>query len=136
MEENKRFFYLMTMDKTELIESVKKFKKSTGSIDLTYNTADCIVPPLLYNKIVFLVRDLSDPPVDSKTQNSLAECTRERVLNLTQDIFFPVLGACNSQTYCILCPFALQDQKQSFLSSFKHAGHCSKLYNLTQETDQ
>jgi len=71
MEERKRFFYLMTKEKTELIESVKKFKEGKGSIDLTYNTADCIVPPLLYNKIVFLVRDLSDLPVDSKTQYSL-----------------------------------------------------------------
>ena len=88
MEKRKRFFYLMTKNKTEWIESVKKFKASKGSTDLTYNTADCIVPHLLFNKIVFLVRDLSDPPVDSKTQYSLAECTKEKVLNLTQDIFF------------------------------------------------
>jgi hypothetical protein len=34
MEERKGFFYLMTKAKTQLVESVKKFRESKGSIDL------------------------------------------------------------------------------------------------------
>ncbi|KAK2722938.1 hypothetical protein QYM36_003208 [Artemia franciscana] len=86
MEERKNFFYLMTKAKAQLVDSAKDFKESKSSIDLTYDAADSLVPPLLYNIIAFLIGDVSDPPVDSDTKYSLDEQTREKVLNLAQDI--------------------------------------------------
>ena len=123
MEERKNFFYLMTKAKAQLVDSAKDFKESKSSIDLTYDAADSLVPPLLYNIIAFLIGDVSDPPVDSDTKYSLDEQTREKVLNLAQDIMFQSQGIATPKHLALSVHLHYKTRSKSLLLLLNRLGY-------------
>lgn len=84
------FFYTVKRLKADLIDTVKKYKRSDKYIDITTEYADSMIPPMLFNMLAFLFADFEDPPDNASERYSVTDAVKEDIISLAQDILFQV----------------------------------------------
>jgi hypothetical protein len=122
-EDRRHFHYLMLKLKSQMVESVQMYQSSGSTVNLSYDAANDLVPPLLFNILAYLVADISSPPEDTNTKYELDRKTKEIVLNLGQDIIHQAFHIATAKQIALLVHLFHKSRSKSNIQLMNRLGY-------------